>query len=416
MPQSKTESKPKSDLKKSHTKLSADPSGAANQQRARAYNERLILSLIRRHGCLSKTEIAKRSGLSAQAASVIMRSLEHDRLLLRGEPVRGNVGQPSIPMSVNPDGVYSIGLKIGRRSADIVLLDFLGSEKKSLQMRYEYPTPKALLRFVKKSVTTINKSLTKSQQSRIAGIGVAMPFEVWDWADQINAPAKKMLAWKTFDFQQQFSDFCNFPVFVENDATAACGAELVFGHGADLSDFIYFFIGTFIGGGVVLTHAVFQGKTGHAGAIGSMPVVTKHNASSQLIDHASLITLEKMLHKKGIDASILWDSSADWSVLGKPLNNWIKNTAHHIAGAIAASCAVIDFSAVVLDGAIPTDIREKLLVKIGEQLLLLNWKGMNTPVLYEGQIGCDAREIGGACLPLISKYLLDQNVLFGVHD
>lgn len=48
------------------------------------------------------------------------------------EPQRGQVGQPSIPMSLNPNGVFSIGLKIGRRSADLVLVDFLGQQLGSI--------------------------------------------------------------------------------------------------------------------------------------------------------------------------------------------------------------------------------------------------------------------------------------------
>ena len=38
------------------------------------YNERLVLSLVRRHGSLAKTEIARMTGLSAQTVSVIMRA------------------------------------------------------------------------------------------------------------------------------------------------------------------------------------------------------------------------------------------------------------------------------------------------------------------------------------------------------
>jgi len=94
-----------------------DPSGGANQVRVRAYNERLVMSLVRRHGSLSKAEIARRSGLSAQTVTVIMRALEAEGLLMRGAPMRGKVGQPSVPMLLNPDAVYSFGLKIGRRSA-----------------------------------------------------------------------------------------------------------------------------------------------------------------------------------------------------------------------------------------------------------------------------------------------------------
>ena len=69
-----------------------DISGGANQVGVRAYNERLVLSLVRRHGGLSKAEISRLCGLSAQTVSVIMRSLEKDGLLIRGERLRGLAG------------------------------------------------------------------------------------------------------------------------------------------------------------------------------------------------------------------------------------------------------------------------------------------------------------------------------------
>ena len=34
-----------------------DPSGGANQSRVRDYNERLVLSLVRRHGYLAKSQL-----------------------------------------------------------------------------------------------------------------------------------------------------------------------------------------------------------------------------------------------------------------------------------------------------------------------------------------------------------------------
>ncbi len=64
----------------------------SNQSGMRAYNERLVLSLIRRSGPTSKAEIARLTGLSAQTVSVIMRALEADGLLKKGARVRGRVG------------------------------------------------------------------------------------------------------------------------------------------------------------------------------------------------------------------------------------------------------------------------------------------------------------------------------------
>ncbi len=61
----------------------------SNQVDVRISNEKLVLSLVRLHGSLSKAEITRMTGLSAQTISVIMRELEEEQLLVRGEPVRG---------------------------------------------------------------------------------------------------------------------------------------------------------------------------------------------------------------------------------------------------------------------------------------------------------------------------------------
>ena len=119
-----------------------------NQSGMRDQNERLVLSLVRQNGSLAKTEIARMTRLSAQTVSVIMRELEDEGLLLRQAPMRGKVGQPSIPMALNPDGAYFIGLKIGRRSAELVLIDFLGNVRAMLQNSYRYPAPREILDFV----------------------------------------------------------------------------------------------------------------------------------------------------------------------------------------------------------------------------------------------------------------------------
>ena len=107
-------------------KVPGDRVRGSNQAGMRAYNERLVLSLVRRDGALAKSDIARLTGLSAQTVSVIMRSLEADGLLARGEPIRGRIGQPSVPMSLAADGAFFFGLKIGRRSVDLMLIDFLG--------------------------------------------------------------------------------------------------------------------------------------------------------------------------------------------------------------------------------------------------------------------------------------------------
>jgi hypothetical protein len=75
----------------------------SSQGGLRQYNERVVLQAIRLHGALPGAEIARLTGLTAQTVSMITKSLIDDGYLRKGEPVRGKVGQPSVPLSLAPD-------------------------------------------------------------------------------------------------------------------------------------------------------------------------------------------------------------------------------------------------------------------------------------------------------------------------
>jgi len=189
-----------------------------NQSGMRARNERLVLSLVRRHQALAKSELARMTGLSAQTVSVIMRQLEKDGLLLRGEPVRGKVGQPSVPMRLNPDGAFFFGLKVGRRSTELVWTDFVGNVRQRKRRTYDYPTPKATLEFSTQSLGKMMSSMSPEAKGRIAGLGIAMPFYLWDWAKALQVPQEEMDPWRVSDLKADLAGRLDMPVFLQNDA------------------------------------------------------------------------------------------------------------------------------------------------------------------------------------------------------
>jgi predicted NBD/HSP70 family sugar kinase len=382
-----------------------------NQSGMRDHNERLVLSLVRRHGSLAKSDIARMTRLSAQTVSVIMRELEEDRLLLREEPVRGKIGQPSVPMSLNPEGAFFIGLKIGRRSAELVLIDFLGNVRSMLQHSYHYPAPQETIEFVKTGIGKLRADLTPDQDKRIAGLGIAMPFELWNWAETAGAPREIMDQWRHFDIREKLRAQYSFPVYLQNDATSACGAELVFGDSGPLRDFIYFYIGAFAGGGLVLNGRLYSGPSGNAGALGSMPVPGPEGRPIQLIDVASIAILEKTLNGKGIDASYLWASPEDWGDIGLDLDSWISTAADALAYAVVSASAVIDFEAAIIDGWMPEPIRNRLVEAVGNSLQKIDVEGLTVPVVREGTVGIHARALGGASLPLSERFLIGDTRL-----
>jgi predicted NBD/HSP70 family sugar kinase len=377
-----------------------------NQSGMRDHNERLMLSLVREHGSLAKSDIARMTGLSAQTISVIMRELEEDGLLLRKSPLRGRIGQPSIPMALNPDGAFFLGLKIGRRSAQLVLIDFLGKVRAMLQYSYRYPAPRETIEFVASGIKELRSKLTPEQDKRVGGLGIAMPFELWNWADKAGAPREIMDEWRSHDMRTEIQALCEFPVYLQNDATSACGAELVFGKTGGIRDFIYFYIGAFAGGGVVLNGRLYSGPGGNAGALGSMPVPGADGKPAQLIDIASIAALEKALNQRGIEASHLWTSPEEWGDINPELDEWIDRTAAALAYAIVSAAAVIDFEAAIIDGWMPLAVRHRLVEAVNAVTGTIDSQGLKLPAIREGTVGHHARAIGGASLPLSERFLI----------
>lgn len=388
----------------------------SNQSGMRAWNERVVLSLVRGQGALSKADIARATGLSAQTVSVIMRALEQDGLLVRGEPVRGKVGQPSVPMSLAAEGAFFLGLKIGRRSSEMLLTDFQGHVRARRIQRHAWPEPDAAVAFARTAAADLVAELPPALQPRVAGMGIAMPFQLWGWADAIGAPQAAMDAWRGRDIRAELAQGAGYPVLLQNDATAACGAELVFGTGRLPRDFVYVYIGFFIGGGVVLNGGLLAGPGGNAGALGSMPVQAPDGRNVQLIDLASIAVLERALSEAGFSPDLLWASPDRWAVPVRVLDAWIDGAARAIAQAVVASLSVIDFPAVVIDGWLPPDVRARMQAAVTAALAGLNLSGLEMPEVLAGTLGPEARPLGAAALPLTSRFLIDQGAFLTPND
>jgi predicted NBD/HSP70 family sugar kinase len=387
----------------------------ADQTGLRLYNERLILSLVRRYGQLSKIEVSRLTGLSVQTASATMNRLQLDGLLRREAPQRGRVGQPTVPLSLDPEGAFSLGLKIGRRSSELVLVDFEGRIRQRAHETFAYPTPGIILDFASRALPALTQPLSPRQLRRVAGLGVAAPFQLWNWGSEIGAPPGAMENWRTIDIEREIADLCAFPVTLCNDATSACAAEFFFGEAWRHRDFLYFFLGSFVGGGIVIGGSLFPGRTGNAGALGSMPVASLGDASapsSQLIACASIYQLERSIEAAGLDPSSIWQTPASWSDFGAHLDAWIEEASRALAYACVAAISVIDFAAIIIDGAMPTQVRDRLTARVAERVEALDRRGLSDVAIMPGAVGPDARALGGAALPLIANFARDREVLF----
>lgn len=380
----------------------------SNQSGMRAYNERLVLSLVRQSGQLAKSQITRMTGLSAQTVSVIMRALEADGLLQKGTPVRGKVGQPSVPMSLRRDGAFFLGLKVGRRSLELVMTDFLGTPTHRISETCTHPTPDRVVKMANEAISGLLDELSEDQRSRVVGLGIALPFRLWDWAGHPGINAADMDGWRDRDIAAEIGAEWPFPVYVCNDASAACGAELVFGTSETPRDFLYFYVGFFIGGGLVLDNTLYTGQSGNAAAIGSTPVISTDGSRTQLVDIASLVSLENALLAHGADDSMIWDDPQHWQLPAAILDRWLEQAADGIAQAILSSACLIDFGCVLIDGWLPRNICKDLVHRARLRLSASPLPGVETPEVREGTIGSDARSLGAASLPLSERFLVDR--------
>ncbi len=389
--------------------------GGTNQIGARAYNERLVLSLIRRHGRLAKAELARKTGLSAQTLTLIVNRLEVENLVQKTDLTRGKVGQPSVPYSLNPDAMYSFGVKIGRRSAEIVLCNFLGEIIARAREPYPYPTPNPILGFIKQHIRDMKKTLPKETRSRIIGVGVAIPFEIWNWHEQIKAPKSALEPWRSLDVKKAIGTISRLPVLVVNDATAACAAEISIADDGQHLNLAYLYVGWFIGGGIVLNGSLFPGPTGNAGAYGALPIFSKEGPVP-LLRKASLYTLEDKLIEDGHDPSIIWSPQAGWADADKTIDKWIAEVSEALCMAIIATISILDFECIVIDGSFPAAVRDRLVEAVKKIYARQDRKGLSDVEILTGHVGYDARSVGAAMLPILANFTLDRDVLFKQTD
>jgi len=160
---------------------------------------------------------------------------------------------------------------------------------------------------------------------------------------------------------------------------------------------------------VVINDSVYEGNQGNAGALGSMRTTSPLGESKQLIDVASLHLLQTRLREADIDPDILWEQPQDWSSLSRYVDPWLGETAQELSKASLSICSVIDFEAIVIDGAFPADIRERLVNRVQRYIAHQDTRGLIAPKIDVGSIGENARSIGAASSPIIKQFLLDTN-------
>ena len=111
----------------------------------------------------------------------------------------------------------------------------------------------------------------------------------------------------------------------------------------------------------------------------------------------------------GHDPKRLWDLPLNWDALEQYVGPWVNETAQQLAKAALSICSVIDFEAILIDGAIPPAVRAQLVDRVRVYLLDQDTRGLLCPKIKTGSIGDNARAIGAASAPIFAQFFLNAN-------
>ncbi|WP_199272981.1 ROK family transcriptional regulator [Streptomyces broussonetiae] len=227
----------------------------------------LVFTTLLSHGPLTRSEVARRTRLSAAAVTKAVRPLMELGYLVEGvhEAARPAVGRPANLVWVDGGRALFIGVKVTGDEIIAVLADLCCRVRVSRHLRLTGRKPETVLPAL---TALVQELLTEADGFgvRVRGLGIAISGDV-DRSDGL-VRYSPFLEWRDVPLAEIAGTATGLPVTVDNDVRALTVAEHWFGAGVGLSDFALVTVGAGIGCGLVVNGRVVSGAHGVAGEIG----------------------------------------------------------------------------------------------------------------------------------------------------
>lgn len=349
----------------------ADRATGLNAVSVRSYNERLLLSLLLQNTEITRLEIGERTGLSAQTISVLVRSLEQEGLVSKGEAQKGRVGPPTVPVALNPEGAFSIGISIGIKRTEVVLIDFAGAVRYHMQLPNPQTDRDSNQTMFIETIRQAMNIVPKNAQKRLAGIGLALPSSASEGREEKAY----------FDsLQREVEELTGYSVFVQNDITAAAGGESMFGVAKPFSDYLYFYIGANLHSRLVLNHQI-------------------HHGNSAVSFDVGVTSLENALKAAGAPTDHLWQPLAPWPLDNGVVCDWENRLAEKMHGIVGSLTQFLELEAVIVSSFVPNSVCGNICGSLQKLI-----PGMN---VMPSRILSSPKAVGAASLPFISRFMVE---------
>jgi len=245
--------------------------GAARQGSLR---DRTVAEL-RRSGSSTRAELARRLGTSRSTMGLLVGELLREGVLTQlaehpvGQAVRS--GRPGVRVTLDPRRGAAVGIEFGHRHVQAVVCDLghtvLAEERRELPLGHdaEHGTEAA--------AALLEDLLARAEVPReqVVGVGLGLPGPV-DRTTGMATPSSASMGWVGVPAAALLAARVGRPVLVDNDANLGARAELLWGAGRAVRDFVYVKLATGVGAGIVVGAQVLGGVVGAAGEIGHLTV------------------------------------------------------------------------------------------------------------------------------------------------
>jgi predicted NBD/HSP70 family sugar kinase len=282
----------------------------------------------------------------------------------------------------------------------LIVLDLLGAVVAHAQR----PTPEAADpdRTLFEMSESINALIADSAVPRdhILGLGIAAPGPI-DLASGLVIAPPELAGWGRVPLRDYLIEKTRLPVLLDKDVIAAAVAERWAGAASDSRNFLFFYLGTGSGMGVVVDDVVLRGFSGNAGEVGGLYAACTTNALvTEAIELGVLGSEFKPAGPRDAEQSLLAlcrHVSAGSPVAGEILDRW----AARVGRGVSAAATLVDSEMIVFGGPIWPHLADRFMPIISGIVESSPFvEKIHPTVVTTTRLGIDVAAIGAACLVL----------------
>lgn len=371
-----------------------------NLPRMGDFNESVILDAIRRSPeGLSRVELAGATGLSAQTVSNICRRLLETGLVAEAGKKSGRAGKPRTVLQIVPEGRFALGVHLDPAVVTYVVLDLAGRVVHSV--RRHTPAVVDQESTIADMSDTIEDVIEVSgaDRDRILGLGIAVPGPV-DLASGSVVDPPQLAGWGRVPLRDRLAEATGLPVLMDKDVIAAAVAERWAGAATHSGNFLFFYLGTGSGMGVVVDDVVLRGASGNAGEVGGLDA----NCTTRALVHEAVSAgvlpagLPSGPRAAGEQLAQLVDLAASGERGAQVI---IDRWARRVGSGVAAAAALLDSELVVFGGPIWSLLSRRFLATVEPMITSSPFVDkMHDIRVVSTHVGEDVGAVGAACLVL----------------